>query len=47
MSQKYISVSLKVEAFRKTGVFMPEKQKKSNTPDLLQDYDIPDNRHNF
>ena len=26
---------------------MPEKQKKSNMPDPLQDYDIPDNRHNF
>jgi endonuclease III len=47
MSQKYISVSLKVEALRKTGVFMPEKQKKPNKPDLLQDYDIPENRHNF
>jgi endonuclease III len=26
---------------------MPEKQKKSNTQDPLQEYDIPDNRHNF
>lgn len=26
---------------------MPEKQKKSNIPDPLQEYDIPDNRHNF
>ncbi len=27
---------------------MPEKkQKKSNAQDLLQEYDIPDNRHNF
>jgi endonuclease III len=27
---------------------MPEKKlKKSNTQDPLQEYDIPDNRHNF
>lgn len=26
---------------------MPEKQKKSNTQDPLQEYDIPDNQHNF
>jgi len=27
---------------------MPEKkQKKSDTQDSLQEYDIPDNRHNF
>lgn len=26
---------------------MPEKQKKSNMQDPLQEYDIPDNKHNF